>query len=176
MFFVLVTEPPKSRFCAYHIERSLYTCAVNHIPRASRGEIITSKTPAGRQATEGRFRDRAVERSRERSVERSSEGVFWMEYLHVSSDSNSFANRLSSSSYVDPPSFSVQLTADTHHPESVPGSVPESVSAGRTRTSSFHSKRQPAVAITLTCNTILLYYYDTTILYYTITMSKKCFT
>ena len=25
-------EPPKSRFCAYHIERSLYTCAVNHIP------------------------------------------------------------------------------------------------------------------------------------------------
>ena len=24
-------EPPKSRFCAYHIERSLYTCAVNHI-------------------------------------------------------------------------------------------------------------------------------------------------
>ena len=65
------------------------------------------------------------------AVERSSEGVFWMEYLRVSSDSNSFANRLSSSSYVDPPSFSVQLTADTHHPESVPGSVPESVSAGR---------------------------------------------
>ena len=63
------------------------------------------------------------------AVERSSEGVFWMEYLHVSLDSNSFANRLSSSSYVDPPSFSGQLTADIHHPESVPGSVPESVSA-----------------------------------------------
>ena len=62
------------------------------------------------------------------AVERSSEGVFWMEYLRVTSDSNSFANRLSSSSYVDPPSFNVQLTADTHHPESVPGSVPESVS------------------------------------------------
>ena len=80
----------------------------------------TSKTPAGRQATEGRFRDRAVERSRERSVERSSEGGFWMEYLHVSSDSDSFANRLSSSSYVDPPSFSVQLAADTDHPDTVP--------------------------------------------------------
>ena len=38
-FFGGVTEPPKSRFCACHIERSLYTCAVNHIPRASRGEI-----------------------------------------------------------------------------------------------------------------------------------------
>ena len=37
---------------------------------------VTSKTPAGRQATEGRFRDRAVERSRERSVERSREGCF----------------------------------------------------------------------------------------------------
>ena len=68
-----------------------------------------------------------MERSRERSVERSSEGGFWMEYLHVSSDSDSFANRLSSSSYVDPPSFRLQLTPDTHHPESVPGSVPESV-------------------------------------------------
>ena len=79
-------------------------------------------------------------------MERSREGVFWMEYLHVSSDSNSFANRLSSSSYVDPPSFSVQLTPDTHHPES----VPESVSAGRrSSSSSFHSKRQPAVAIIL---------------------------
>ena len=76
---------------------------------------ITSKTPAGRQATEGRFRDRAVERSRERCVERSSEGVFWMEYLRVSSDSNSFANRFSSSNYVDPPSLNVQLTTDTHH-------------------------------------------------------------
>ena len=78
-----------------------------------------------------------------------------MEYIHVSSDSNSFANRLSSSSYVDPPSFNVQLIPDTHHPESVPRSVPKSVSAGRrpsagrTRTSSFHSKRQPAVAIIL---------------------------
>ena len=41
------------------------------------------------------------------AVERSSEGVFLMGYLRVSSDFNSFANRLSSSSYVDPPSFSV---------------------------------------------------------------------
>ena len=63
------------------------------------------------------------------AVERSREAIFWMWYLRVSSDSNSFANRLSSWSYVDPPSFSVQLTADTHHPESVPGSVPESVAA-----------------------------------------------
>ena len=46
-----------------------------------------------------------------------------MEYLRVSSDSNSFANQLRSSSYVDPPSFSIQLTADTHQPESVPRSV-----------------------------------------------------
>ena len=76
----------------------------------------TSKTPAGRQATEGRFRDRAVERSRDRS----REGVFWMEYLHVSSDSNSFANRFSSSSYVDPPIVRVQLASDIHHPETVP--------------------------------------------------------
>ena len=65
------------------------------------------------------------------AVEPSSECVFWMEYLHVSPDSNSIANRLRSSSYVDPPSFSVQLTADTHHPESVLGSVPQSVLAGR---------------------------------------------
>ena len=65
------------------------------------------------------------------AVERSNEGVFYMEYLHVSSDANSFTNRFSSSSYVDPPSFSAQLTADTHHPESVPGSVPQSVLAGR---------------------------------------------
>ena len=54
------------------------------------------------------------------AVERFSEGVFWMEYLHVSSDSDSFANRFSSSSYVDPPSFSVQLAADTDHPDTVP--------------------------------------------------------
>ena len=52
-----------------------------------------------------------------------------MEYLHVSSDANSFANRFSSSSYVDPPSFRLQLTPDTHHPESVPRSVPRSVSS-----------------------------------------------
>ena len=75
------------------------------IELCSKPNFITSKTPAGRQATEGRFRDRVVERSRERSVERSREGVFWMEYLYVSSETNSFANRFSSSSYVNPPSF-----------------------------------------------------------------------
>ena len=92
-----------------------------------------------------------------------------MGYSAMSSGSNSFANRLSSSSYVDPPSFSVQLTPDIHHPESVPRSVPESVSddgqrttASRTRSSSFHSKRQPAVAII--DYTII----DYTIIYYTI--------
>ena len=30
---------------------------------------------------------------------------FWLDYVHTSSDSNSFANRLSSLSYVDPCSF-----------------------------------------------------------------------
>ena len=63
---------------------------------------------------------------------------------------NSFANRLSSSRYVDPPSFRVQLTLDTHHPESVPGSVPESVRPGRpgrTHISRIHSNGQPSVAI-----------------------------
>ena len=65
------------------------------------------------------------------AVERSIGGGFWMEHLRVSSDSNSFANRLSSSSYVDPPSFNVQLIPDTRHPESGTGSVPESVSDGR---------------------------------------------
>ena len=56
-----------------------------------------------------------------------------MGYVQVSSEADSFADRLNSSSYVDPPSFSLQLTPDTHHPESVPRSVPESVSrtAGR---------------------------------------------
>ena len=75
-------------------------------------KTYTSKTPAGRQATEGR--------SRNALGNAPGRGAFQMEYLHVSSDSNSFANRLSSSSYVDPPSFSVQLTLGTHHPESVP--------------------------------------------------------
>ena len=67
----------------------------------------------------------------ERPWERSREGAFQMEYLHVFSDLNSFANQLSSSNYVDPPSFRVQPTPDTHHPESVPRNVPKESSAGR---------------------------------------------
>ena len=79
--------------------------------------------PAGRQATEGHSRNALWNALRR--------GGFRLGYVPISSDSNSFANRFSSSSYVDPPSFIFQLTADTHHPESVPGSVPESVLAGR---------------------------------------------
>ena len=80
------------------------------------------------------------------AVERSSEGVVWIECLDVSSDSNSFANRFSSSSYVDPPSFNVQLAPTP----TIRGAFPRASrgrAAGRTRSSSFHSKRQPAVAI-----------------------------
>ena len=51
-----------------------------------------------------------------------------MGYLGASSDSDFVANRLSSSNYVDPPSLSSRLTADTHHSESVSSIVPESVS------------------------------------------------
>ena len=81
--------------------------------------------------------------------EGSREGGFEMEYLHVFSDSNFFANRLSSSSYVDPPSFRVQLTPDIRHPESVLRSVPKERSAGpgRTHISQIHSNGQPSVAM-----------------------------
>ena len=61
-----------------------------------------------------------------------------MGYVPISSDSDSFANRLSSSSYVDPPSFSLQLTPDTHHSESVPRSVPDSVSDDGRPTAAVH--------------------------------------
>ena len=45
---------------------------------------------------------------------------FRLDYVGVSSSSNSIANRFSSLSYVDYLSFSFQLTPDTHHPETVP--------------------------------------------------------
>ena len=97
----------------------------------------TSKTLQERRATAGSLW--------ERSVERSSEGGFWMEYLHVSADSSSIANRFSSSSYVDPPSFRLRLTPDIHHPESVRPAGP----AGRTHISRIHSNGQPSVATIL---------------------------
>ena len=57
----------------------------------------TSKTPAGRQATEGRSRN----------VLWNAPGldVFRLGYVAISSDSDSFATRLSPLSYVAPPSF-----------------------------------------------------------------------
>ena len=93
---------------------------------------ITSKTPAGRQATEGRSRNALWNAPGNALWNAPGRGAFRLGYLPISSDSDSFANRLSSSSYVDPPSFRLQLTPDIHHPESVPGSVPkERLAAGR---------------------------------------------
>ena len=43
-------------------------------------------------------------------------GGFRLGYVAISSDSDSFANGFSSSSYVDPPSF---RSPDAHHPRSV---------------------------------------------------------
>ena len=87
-------------------------------------------------------------------MERSRECAFWIWYIHVSSELNSFANRLSSSRYVDPPSFNVQLTAGTHHPDSVPGSVPEKrLVTGHAHPSRFHSKRKLAVTIFICART-----------------------
>ena len=54
----------------------------------------------------------------------SSENAQWNALGEVFSEWDIYT-----SSYVDPPSFSVQLTPGTHHPESVPRSVPETVSA-----------------------------------------------
>ena len=83
--------------------------------------------------------------------------VFRLEYVPISSDSNSFANRFSSLSYVDPPSFNAQLTADTHHPESVPQKAfrraghtfPEYIVMGNLRLQQVRRRqgvRQPKVA------------------------------
>ena len=51
-------------------------------------------------------------------------GVFRLGYVTISSEANSFANRLRLSSYVDPPSFSFQLTPDTTFLRAFQKSVP----------------------------------------------------
>ena len=81
-------------------------------------------------------------------MERSREECFLLEYVAISSDSNSFAIRFSSSSYVDPPSVRVLLAADTHHPRTVPKkrSEKEFGRAGRIDISRMNSNGQPSVA------------------------------
>ena len=101
----------------------------------------TSKTPAGRQATEGR--------SRNALWNAPGRGAFWLGHVSISSDSNSFANRFSSSSYVDPPSFRLQLTPGTTFLVAFPKKRSQRAfgRAGRTHISRIHSNGQPSVAI-----------------------------
>ena len=69
-----------------------------------RDRYSTSKTLEGRHATAGFLPERSAERSRKA----------------VPSDSNSFVNRLSSSSYVDPQRFHPRLELQMGHSRSVP--------------------------------------------------------
>ena len=74
---------------------------------------FTSKTPAGRHATEGHHTSVTTKRD---TVSRSKEGCFPLGYVGVSSDANSFPNRFSSSSYVDPWCSNPHIMLDTDHP------------------------------------------------------------
>ena len=107
-------------------------------------DIYTSKTPAGRHATEGHHTSVTTKRD---TVSRSKEGCFPLGYVGVSSDANSFPNRFRSSSYVDPGCSNPHIMLDTDHPMQRDRSV--TGRHGRPAGHLFpglHSNGQPSVA------------------------------